>query len=199
MGWGLLAGLIAGGGFFGGVIDLLHKITYKDASFLVYDEAYNRKIFFLLLLRSGLVGVGGALGLCALRIYAGEFEKDMALSPINVLFNFTLSVIAGFAARTLLPNIASRLERQFDEKLADERREIDKKMSKQEELIKTETEKQMAVQQADMRYHHALSVGTFALGPSIESDDHRGRFFRRYFEGAPSRSSRGYNACTDLL
>jgi hypothetical protein len=103
------------GGVFGGTIDLLHKITYRESRFYLYDEHYSRGTFWLLILRSGLVGIGGAIALTAIRIYAGELEQHLEDLPRDVVYNFALSLIAGFAARTLLPNIANILERRLQE------------------------------------------------------------------------------------
>jgi hypothetical protein len=173
-----LLAIICAGGFLGGTIDLLHKLTYKDHKFYLYDHPYSRGTFFLLILRSGFVGIGGARGLAAVRIYADEFKNDLGAIPRDVIYNFALSVIAGFASRTLLPNIANMLDRRLkeqDEKIAEQGTAVAQQSSvieqtqEQLETQKDELEQQRHELENRKQQHEmaeAIMLGGFALGPA---------------------------------
>jgi hypothetical protein len=177
----LLFVIVIAGGFFGGIVDLFHKISYRSGRFSLYgeisptyDELLLPSTFWLLVSRSGIIGVGGALALCAIRIYADEFKNHLEELPIHVLYNFSLSVIAGFAARTLLPNIARSLERKFQERLEEQDKKIDEKEVQHHEQIEQarislEAKNQDVAKQ--LKRSEVMLLATAALeGVAVKSD-----------------------------
>jgi uncharacterized membrane protein YedE/YeeE len=109
----------------GRLIYFLHKLKLEKHGCTYETIKLETKSIWGMAIVSGLIGVGGAFALVAFRELNNSLDPYLISNTKNIMFNFTLSVIAGFTAKTLLPSIASKLEKQ---------------MSQQKELVSQHTE-----------------------------------------------------------
>ena len=124
--WELLALTVVGGAV-GGIADLLHKIEFTNNGYKADGAVVTPRDLALLVLRAAFVGMVGALGILALRAWLGDLTEYISPSTLDRALNFTISVLAGFAARTLLPTIAAKLEKEVrsqGERIEEQEREL---------------------------------------------------------------------------
>lgn len=111
--WAILA-WIGVGGALGGLLDFLNRLKFKDNCIVLGGEKVHGWTTLLCLSAiDALIGMGGAGGVQALMISIGKFSVDSSVQ--NQVSLLTLSIIAGFGGRRLLPKLTDRLERQLDE------------------------------------------------------------------------------------
>ena len=162
---GLLA-LLAIGGAIGGMLDVLNKIDLTAEGYESAGVKVARSDVLVLLLRNASVGIGGSLALTAVRIWLDSFESTTT-EPLHLLFNLSVSVVAGFAARTLLPTIASKLEKQVaaqGEELSDQKQELET------------LESQVAEQMAELEYQEQMAQARVALDEGAVDSDRKRAF-----------------------
>lgn len=107
--------LILPAGAFGGVAELLRHVHYAPNSLTLYG--LNIRLFstsfFAMLVASAFVGAAGALGVHFVFILLKSFSAQDTVE--NLLLIASISVAAGFGARTVLPGLVSRLQRQIEQ------------------------------------------------------------------------------------
>lgn len=102
--------LVALGGTVGGLIDLFFQMELNGGRYRFEREGLTWRSFFLLVLKFCLVGIGGAMAILLVLIVVGKFEPRAEID--NTLLLLSLSIVAGFAGRRLLPIVARKLEEE---------------------------------------------------------------------------------------
>jgi hypothetical protein len=105
--------IVIAGGIVGGLASLFIRLEFVSKSFKIGEELVNSWSLIYLAFFDGFIGAAGALGVQFIIISVNSFPEKFELK--NKLFLLTVSVIAGFGARHLLPTISDRLKRDINE------------------------------------------------------------------------------------
>jgi|ERR1700733_2260746 len=112
-----IADVVSLGGALGGVVDFCRQLSAEGSirkkTFVVkYDKTpLGVSSAFVYLATSVIIGVGGAFGVQFLLIMLKSFSPNHETS--NELLIFSISIIAGIGARSLIPRISDRLQEQL--------------------------------------------------------------------------------------
>lgn len=126
--------LVASSGGFGGMVHFLFSLGsfYRDDNQVAAHWKHGKHglgafLFAAALVIAVLVGIAGALAVLFVIIEAGKFPKS--LDAENELFLITLSVVAGFGSRQILPSISETFRQQLN-RLAGQHAELQAETAK---------------------------------------------------------------------
>ena len=112
-----VAEVIAGGGALGGFVDFCRQLhvegSIRKKTFMVkYDEAQlGASSVIVRVLISIIIGIGGAFGVQFVLIMLKSFSSNTETA--NELLLFSVSIVAGIGARSLIPKISDQLQQQL--------------------------------------------------------------------------------------
>lgn len=120
-----IAGPIALGGAIGGSVDFsgrfeLSKCPDQSVRIMYLNLPVTKTQFSLLCAKSAAIGFGGAIAF-AIPLLRTQTDLAQTASALNAVLLFAWSLTAGFVARVLLPQLASRL---IEEKVTEHSRVI---------------------------------------------------------------------------
>lgn len=159
--WSILGWIIAGGAI-GGIIDLAFKLNIEEITKEGTNEkspivcfAYNGvcigfESFLVLLAVNGLIGVGGAIGVQFIIIGIQKFSSAATIE--NLLLVLSISLVAGFSARRLLPQISNKMARDLDvakKKTEEIEKTIEKTEKKTADIDVTTKQTRMIAEEAE--------------------------------------------------
>lgn len=136
---------IALGGFLGGVVSYFTTLNIKGNEILSYNgmEKLIGKILFIALIINGIIGVAGSFAIIGFLDWIDKLSSkggEIELIPL-----FGISIIAGFASRSILPSLADKLDKDLISKVeknetnikeVDKKIQIDKKITENIEIAK---------------------------------------------------------------
>jgi hypothetical protein len=105
--------LITLAGAFGGAVEFLRHVTYVSGMLTFSGHTIRlSNSFFAMLITSSFVGAAGALGVAFVFILLKSFSNENTVE--NIVLLVSISVAAGFGARSILPGLVRRLEEQIE-------------------------------------------------------------------------------------
>ncbi len=107
----IITWLIAGGAL-GGIAEYLRQIAYRGKGLVTNDHELHAVPVILLLLASAVIGLSGAIAIQFIFILLQSFKDENTAS--NIIFLFSISVAAGFGARSILPLLTKKLEKKIE-------------------------------------------------------------------------------------
>lgn len=133
------------GGFLGGIVSYFTTLNIKGNEILSYNgmEKLIGKILVIALIINGIIGVAGSFAIIGFLDWIDKLSSkggEIELIPL-----FGISIIAGFASRSILPSLADKLDKDLISKVeknetnikeVDKKIQIDKKITENIEIAK---------------------------------------------------------------